>query len=233
MTSKVHYRPIEAAIRWSGLQRHEERILSDIGNKHIPEPQDFPRWPTLRLNCERIIDAIVNGELRYSVDGSLLVSQRAISQSELGLITVRHIDLKSWMSAFYPDSKPSFLFSRSERDIQPAIAVRLHIEPSLHPPQITPAARTAFKGHPSTLRFQPALGNGDLGPRSEATYLHILGGLLSVMLGRSVSGKPNSTFRTQEAIINEMIAQHGDRLGITERTLEAKFAAAKRALHRE
>lgn len=27
MTSKVHYRPIEAAIRWSGLQRHEHQIL--------------------------------------------------------------------------------------------------------------------------------------------------------------------------------------------------------------
>lgn len=39
MTSKVHYRPIEAAIRWSGLQRHEHQILrlgSRASSRHHP-----------------------------------------------------------------------------------------------------------------------------------------------------------------------------------------------------
>jgi hypothetical protein len=62
---KVFYRPIEAAIRWSGLVRFESRILDLMGNRQIPACADFPRWPTLRLNAERIFDALANGDLVY------------------------------------------------------------------------------------------------------------------------------------------------------------------------
>lgn len=72
--------------------------------------------------------------------------------------------------------------------------------------------------------------NGMLSARSETTYLHIIGGLLTLILGRAPSGQPYSSFQTQESIITAMIAHHGERLGITQRTLEAKFAAAKRKL---
>jgi hypothetical protein len=64
------------------------------------------------------------------------------------------------------------------------------------------------------------------------TYLHIVGGLLTLLLGRTPSGQPYSRFQTQESIISAMIAHHGNKLGIAERTLEAKFAAARRTLDR-
>lgn len=233
MTSKVLYKPIEAAIRWSGLQRYESQILATVGEKQIPDPGDFPRWPTLRLNCERIYDAILNGELRYALHGHAVAKRTGITEAQLPYVAVRHVDLKVWMTAFYPECKPVFLFSKSEREFHPAIEVRLQIEPR---DQALPAALALppdIKEHrtgPSALR---TLSRDELGPRSEATYLHIVGGLLGVLLGRSASGKPNSNFRSQEAIINAMLAEHGDRLGISERTLEAKFAAAKRALLRE
>lgn len=69
-----------------------------------------------------------------------------------------------------------------------------------------------------------------LSDRSETTYLHIVGALLRLLLGQSPSGQPYSSFRSEDAIMSALIATHGHRLGISERTLQAKFAAAKRAL---
>jgi hypothetical protein len=69
-----------------------------------------------------------------------------------------------------------------------------------------------------------------LGVRSETTYLHIIGGLLRLLLGNSPSGEAYSRFRTEDAVMSTLLAQHSRRLGISERTLQAKFAAAKRAL---
>ena len=71
-----------------------------------------------------------------------------------------------------------------------------------------------------------------LGPRSESTYLNIVGGLLTLLLGKSPSGMPYSSFLTQEAIISAMVAHHGNAMGINERTLQAKFAMARRNLQR-
>jgi len=69
-----------------------------------------------------------------------------------------------------------------------------------------------------------------LSARAETTYLHIIGAMLDVLLGHAPSGQPYSRFKTQESIVSVMLAQHGRRLGISERTLHAKFAAARRHL---
>ncbi|EBN0461017.1 hypothetical protein ADQ41_26980, partial [Salmonella enterica subsp. enterica serovar Dublin] len=67
--------------------------------------------------------------------------------------------------------------------------------------------------------------------RAEATYLNIIGGMLDLMLGQSPSGTPYSCFKTQEAVVSTLIAHHGGVMGITERTLNGKFAIARRRLH--
>lgn len=60
--------------------------------------------------------------------------------------------------------------------------------------------------------------------RAEATYLHIIGVMLRLLLR-------HSHFTTQEAVVNAMVDEFGKELmGITERTLHAKFAAANRKL---
>ena len=58
---KAFYRPIEAAVRWSNLTRFESRILAVVKNGPLPDRNDFPRWPLLRLNTERIFDAVREG----------------------------------------------------------------------------------------------------------------------------------------------------------------------------
>jgi hypothetical protein len=61
---------------------------------------------------------------------------------------------------------------------------------------------------------------------AETTYLHIVGALLSLMLGRTPFGQPYSQFKTEEAIVTALISHCGELTGITERTLHSKFAAA-------
>lgn len=237
--SKVHYRPLEAAIRWSGLLKHESQILADVQGKTIPDPDDFPKWPELRLNIERIFDGIINKELPCGINGVTIQDHVAIEHPDL---TIRHVDLKSWMTRYYPGQKPDFLFSRIERESHPTV--------TLDDVQVLILQRDAFKWrleqrdqeilvlqeqYTALLKGKETWARavtpeGTLSLRSETTYLHIIGGLLNLLLGRSPSGQPYSGFRTQESVISAMIAHHGDRLGITERTLQAKFADAKRRL---
>jgi hypothetical protein len=70
----------------------------------------------------------------------------------------------------------------------------------------------------------------NLGAGSEGTYLNIVGGLLTLLLGKSPSGIPYSSFETLEAVISALTAHFGGRSGMSERTLWSKFAAAKRHL---
>ncbi len=69
-----------------------------------------------------------------------------------------------------------------------------------------------------------------LGLRAETTYLNIIGAMLALMLGKSPAGKPQSIFNDQTAIIGALLGHHEGRPGISSRTLEEKFASAKRSL---
>ncbi len=240
--AKVHYRPVEAAIRWSGLARHEREILQALNEKRIPEPGDFPKWPALRLNTERLYDAIANDELPFGIDGAA-VHDKAYSNDPH--LTIRHVDLKLWMTRYYPDHKPDFLFSSIERLAHPTISVdavriltfecdtfreecdalRKQIERRDHEIEVL---RSQLKKHDPAGRAEAF--QDPLGVRSETTYLHIVGGLLDLLLGHAPSGHPYSSFKTQEAIISAMTAHHGERVGISKSTLESKFAAARRTL---
>ncbi len=136
--------------------------------------------------------------------------------------------------------RPSFLFASWEHDLQPAV--------SLNTLQVLSADREALRlqllerdGEIDALRNElvdatrklasMALSTEEaLRPRSEGTYLNIVGGLLGLLLGKSPAGKPFSSFGTTESIVSALLAHHSGRPGMSERTLRAKFAAAKRHL---
>lgn len=238
LLSKVTYRPIEAAIRWSGLAQYEAHILEALNGRRLPQPDEFPQWPRLRLNAERIYDGIVNKELRVATNGVAITDGATADDPDF---TVRHLDLKAWMIRFYPDERPAFLFSRLERHTRPFIsleaiqalflereALRLRIEQR---EQEIDKLSTQLRAANAKLTIAPDAANA-LSARSEAAYLNIIGALVDLLLGFSPSGQPYSSFRTQEAIITALVANHPGRLGIAERTLEAKFAAARRAIGR-
>ncbi len=225
MYRKVSYRPIEAAIRWSGLEKFERRILEKAGANHVPKHEDFPRWPVLILNAERIVDAMENGELRFNGIG---VDHEANCPCPAD-VRIRHVDLRAWMQKFYPDQRPAFLYGKLERSIAPGVSAA-----AFHSVVVErEALRTALNLAHAEIEHHRKIGKRSLPEtpltrRSEQTYTHIVGGLLTLLLGQSPAGTPYSSFKTMEAIISALIAHHGNLQGISERTLWTKLGAAKR-----
>jgi len=143
---------------------------------------------------------------------------------------------------YYPGEKPTFLFDEIERALHPAISLdtvgALLVEREAIKARLAEhlgVLETLRAEHEALLKTHAACAAdteraNTLGPRSESTYLNIVGGLLTLLLGKSPSGMPYSSFLTQEAIISAMVAHHGNAMGITERTLQAKFALARRNL---
>lgn len=115
---KPFYRPVEAALRWCGLIAHEAQILASIGEDGIPKTGQFPQWPCLQANTEKILDAIMHGSIPHGRDGRTVAAGDHVAKARL---TVRHTDLREWMAKHYPDQKPAFLFDEIERKTHAAI----------------------------------------------------------------------------------------------------------------
>lgn len=233
---KVHYRPLEAAIRWSGLTRYEAEILEALGHE-APNSSEFERWPSVSFNVARIYDGILNHELPYAIDGITAHEGPRLDDPRL---TVRHVDLKQWMNRFYPEQRPAFLFSHIERETHATIT-REGVQTLLTQQQLLKLQlrerrreihelRQSITQARATTLDATGVGSTDLSLRAETTYLHLIGAMLHLLLAESPAGQPYSVFRSQEAIITALVAHHSDRLGVSERTLQSKFAAARRAL---
>lgn len=236
--SKLFYRPIEIALRWCNLVAHEAKILQALPLWPHDLEAAFPQWPCLHKNTELIYDAIRNGELAYGCLGIPVSFGTKVDPAQL---TIRHNDLKLWMSIYHSDQRPAFLFFNI-----PGIAAAISVENYL----VLQADRDALqlkleaseKNHDSLLENLNAVGlekekisqllnsKKQVSDRTEIVYLHIIGALLDLLLGNTPAGKPHSVFQTQAAIVDNLIAHHPDCIGITKRTLDEKFAAAKRSL---
>ncbi|GKT02086.1 receptor protein-tyrosine kinase [Acidovorax sp. SUPP3434] len=236
--SKVFYRPIEAAIRWAGLLRYKQAILSAISSlRYLPIKIECPRWEELRLCNDRIYDGIINGDLAYGRDGITLNDKALLDSDHL---TITHIDLKRWMQAHYPEHRPGFLFSRSERIAHPVITLQagqaMLIERQALKAELDHCHRqqkVLQERYDSLLKRSSeilACNQYPITERAESTYLNIVGSMLDLMLGHSPAGTAYSCFRTQEAVVSALIAHYSGVMGITERTLNGKFALARKKL---
>lgn len=235
--SKIYYRPIEAAIRWSGLVQYENQILNVTQTKNRPAPHEFHQWPALRMNTEKIFDAMLNNELPYGKEGITMKDETLLSDPE---VTVRHVDLKIWMSRYYPDQRPSFLFSDPEQVTHSTITVKtamaLLVEREALKSQLMQCqiSHEQLQEQFASLlkRYQPEGADTSMpcSDRAENTYLNIIGCMLKLLLGHSPSGQPYSLFRTQEAVISALAAHYGHLMGLSERTLQGKFAEVNRRL---
>ena len=115
---KLHYRPVDAALRLCGLIAHEVKILTATGEAQYPPLGAFPQWPCLRTNIEAIIDAIENGDLPHGRDGKTVAQGDQVAVARR---TIRHSDLKAWVIKNRPSHKPEFLFDDVERTTHAAI----------------------------------------------------------------------------------------------------------------
>lgn len=234
---KPFYRPVEAALRWCGLIAHEAEILSNLGEDGIPKTGQFPQWPCLQANTERILDAIMHGNIPHGRDGRTVGDH--VAQARL---TVRHTDLRKWMAEHYPDQKPAFLFDEIERKTHAAInadafralqadrdAARAELEKVKARAADAIREMEAMRSERDSLRAMVDKANAP-GGRSEKTYLNIIGGLLALMLGKSPAGKPQSSFENQGAIISAMLGHYGHIKGMGDSNLEKIMAEANKTL---
>lgn len=238
---KPFYSPLEAAIRWSDLYPFEKQIVQKAGFRAHPQPEEYPEWPALFLNLERIYDALHNGDLACGKHGYTLWNRVLINEADL---TIRHVDLKIWMGHFYPTHKPPFLFTALERKMIEGIntdslmhaltenkALALRYESCRRDYALLRKQHQDLTNIHSNLIQKLSVESPSV--RSDTTYLNIIGAMLTLMLGSSPAGTPYSAFKTQEAIIDALLAHYGHRLGISTRTLQGKFAAAKRSIKEE
>ncbi|WP_449123908.1 hypothetical protein [Pseudomonas viridiflava] len=235
---KLFYRPIEAAIRWCGLVNHEASILElswDYPERLISA---FPEWPHLYKNLEKILDAVRNQELRYGILGITVSPGMAVDPK---LLTIRHSDLKSWMFHRYPDERPSFLFHEitpeheslhygtylillADRD-----ALQVQLKSTEEKLQKLVAELAAAGLERENLRSF-ADTTKEISAQSKAGYLNVIGALINTMLGSSESGRRHSIFDSQASIVDSITAHYGEIPGLSKRSLDEKFAAARRSL---
>jgi len=237
--AKVYYRPIEAAIRWANLLRFELKILEMLGSRAMPEARDCSRWPRLYLFTERIFDAIAHGDLPYEA-GIVQTPIQAPRCPPLNdpTLTVRHIDLKAWMTQYYPGERPPFLFDNIERELHPAVSLdavnALLADREACKTQLAGLAQehTKLRAEYEALTKNQGDGAwaGEPGPRSEITYLNIIGALLRLLLGESPTGTAYSSFRSLNAVISAVLTHYDGLPGLSERTLWSKLGQAQRHL---
>lgn len=237
---KPYYRPIEAALRWCGLNAHESLILQINGESLFPQPSDFPQWPCLRANAEKIYDAIVNGDLPKGRDGRPVPPSEQVAR---GRLTIRHTDLKAWMAQHYPDQKPAFLFDEVEQSTHSAInadsfrslqadrdALRAELKIASAWADEMLAKKAALEAECNAMRLMAERGS-EPAARAEVTYLNIIGAIVDVLQRKTPAGQPMSRFESQSAIIDSLLAHFPGKPGISKTTLESRFAEARRSLN--
>jgi hypothetical protein len=91
-----------------------------------------------------------------------------------------------------------------------------------------------FEGEkPAFLFGEIDVGNSrvrTVSPRAETTYLNIIGALLDLLVDKESSSGKRVQFPSQAAVISALESRFPGKEGLSERTLQDKFAAAKRSL---
>lgn len=234
---KVFYYLIEAAILWAGKADQAQQILELTANLDGTQIiAKLEQRPNVQLCAARIWDALVHGELSFGRDGVTTDDQTLLADAAL---TIRHVDLKAWMSRRYPGERPEFLFDEIERSLHPGISLKtaqiLMMEREALRFQLNTCVQVRERLDAQVQQLEQEQGErgraATPGPRAEGTYLNIVGGLLDLLLGKSPSGVAYSSFETREAVVSALLAHHGGKPGISERTLRSKFSTATRHLN--
>lgn len=242
-----YYTVPQVAMLWCGVPADKiEELLDEcepIGkeNEYNKNVLKHPLIPCLEPRCRAIYDAINNSRLKVGRDGgdSFYIEGQSVAYSRR---TLKRCDLKEWIAKEFPNDKPAFLFDDIERSTHTAInadtfralqadrdALKTRLDNGLEKYKILKQERDAIELELKSVREQADKMNKP-SERSETTYLNIIGSLLDLMLSKSPAGKPHSIFENQSAIISALLAYYKNTPGISQRTLEEKFAAAKRSL---
>lgn len=235
------YYPVPAAaLLWCGVPPDDvqEELNRISPHPHIRGVFTHPFIPCFEVRCRIIHDAIESRTLAASRENGKVTDEHIAPER-------RHVSrehLKAWIAKEHPADKPAFLFDEVERKTHSSInadtfralqadrdAARAELEKAKAWAAETIREMDAMRGERDSLRAMVDKASAP-GERAETTYLNIIGAMLALMLGKSPAGKPQSVFDNQAAIIAALLGHHEGKPGISARTLEDKFAAAKRSL---
>ncbi|MGY4526773.1 hypothetical protein [Pseudomonas sp. TE21394] len=238
MVSKNHYHPLEAAILWSNLQEHRAQIANAAF--HAPDKLSvlFPQWPLLQTYTERIYDAIARGELPANYLGQ---PAYCLKEAIKSYITIRHADFRIWVHRFFPDDVPDFLKNsldahsgciplaiyltqKAKLDATTNELANLNQHLLTLERQISHCLNSQSNSVADTIKEQQSF---EANPN--VLYV-IIGSLLHVTLGKSKSGRVQSIYKTQTAIVDTITMEFPTTPGLSKRTLDRKFAEARRHL---
>ena len=233
------YRVPVAAALWCGIEPGEVEEHLALSTEVARGVLKHPYINCLEPRCRAIHDAIVTGLLPCSRENGKVVPTNDNVAAERRHISRQH--LKDWIAAQFPSDKPAFLFDDIERNTHTAInkdayqalqaerdGLRARLEKAADEYRKLRSERDELVLEKAKLTDETKPAK-DLGLRAETTYLNIIGGLVSLFLMKAPSGNPHSVFRSQSALIDQLMANF-KKPGITQRTLEEKFAAAKKSL---
>ncbi len=234
----AHYPVQVAAALWCGIPENQ---ISKYINESVEMQRGIYKHPNvkcLEAKCRAMHNAIDSGLLPVSRENGTIVTEHVAPER-------RHVSrkhLKEWIAETFPNNKPPFLFDELERKTHKAIdadsyrslqadrdALRTENEKMRLLVSKLTSERDSLRGENNSLKAMVEKNNQP-GVRSETTYLNIIGGLLGLMLSNSPNGKPQSVFINQAAIISALLGHYPNKPGISDRTLEVKFAEAKRSL---
>ena len=238
---RAHYTfyPVpHAAALWCGVPAEMIDTVLSQASMIARNIFNHPQIACLEPRCRVLHDAINNSKLPCGRDGRgrWLESEEHVAQERR---TISHHDLKEWVAQEFPTDKPDFLFDEIERETHSAInaesfralqADRDALERKLESSRQT-IQRLELEKHEATAKVKQYEAQGQsldagIDPRSEKTYLNVIGALLEVVTGTF----KDETF-SSETQLREFIAEKFDDLrGVRPRTTADIFASAKRAL---
>jgi hypothetical protein len=235
----TRYRIPVAAALWCGVPPESvTQILgqcTEIGRGIYSHPS----IPCIEPRCRALHEAIEAGVLEHGRDGKKVQAGEHVAPERR---TVSRDALKAFMAKEFPASKPPFLFDEVERNTHSAITADayrgLKASYDAKVQALTEANERVRKLDEEKSRLEADLASLRSmvdkgiapGERAETTYLNIIGALLGLLVGESPDGKSYSRFASQAAVISALLGRYSGKPGIALRTLEVKFAEAKRSL---
>ena len=232
-----------AALLWCGSPPEQVNDHLSDANETLTGIFSLPYMPCLEARCRAIHEAIENGDLPVCREkGVVVYDDVAVARRH-----IRREDLKAWVAKNFPDDKPAFLFDKVERNTHSSINTQafqaLQVELEAKDSELKNANEwvqkiTKERDELKTERDEQQAyiekktkKSRFPNPRSEVTYLNIIGGMLELMLSSSPTGRKLSVYDNQAAIVDALESQYSDKQGISQRTLEEKFAEAKRNIN--
>lgn len=229
--------PVAAAL-WCGIPPEDVEESLSISTQSSRGVYKHPYIRCLEPRCRAIHDAIEKGLLPCSRENGKVVEEHVANER-------RHVSrqhLKDWIASQFPSDKPAFLFDEIERNTHAAInadsfralqadrdALKARVEKAAEEYRKLRSERDVLVAERDALAEQ-IKNPQDPGPRAQTTYLNIIGAMVTLVLGKSPAGKPNSVFNSQSAVIDQVLAHYEGKPGISRRSLEEKFAEGKKSL---